>query len=77
MPGFQSLTNGDIGRKKKMTGEMLRGFYRSTFCPSASGQEFAADAIISNPPAFAHFHIAEALGIPLHMSFSEFAIRQS
>jgi hypothetical protein len=55
-----------------MTADMLRGFYRSTFCPDIqSGREFAADAIISNPPAFAHIHVAEALGIPLHMSFSE------
>lgn len=55
-----------------MTKEMLRGFYRSTFFPDArSAREFAADAIISNPPAFAHLHVAEALGLPLHMSFSE------
>lgn len=31
---------------------------------------FVADAIISNPPAFAHVHIAEKLGIPLHMMFT-------
>lgn len=28
---------------------------------------FIADAIIANPPSFAHVHIAERLGIPLHM----------
>lgn len=72
MPGFESLTNGDIKRKKQMSAEYLRGFYRSTFSPDLeSGREFAADAIISNPPAFAHIHVAEALGIPLLMSFSE------
>ncbi|WVQ68634.1 uncharacterized protein L199_006843 [Kwoniella botswanensis] len=54
-----------------MTSDMLRGFYRSTFCPDQStGRPFTADAIISNPPAFGHIHIAEALGIPLHMSFT-------
>jgi hypothetical protein len=26
---------------------------------------FVADAIIANPPSFAHVHIAERLGIPL------------
>jgi UDP:flavonoid glycosyltransferase YjiC (YdhE family) len=31
---------------------------------------FIADAIISNPPCFAHIHIAEKLGIPLHMMFT-------
>ncbi|KAH8899439.1 UDP-Glycosyltransferase/glycogen phosphorylase [Thozetella sp. PMI_491] len=31
---------------------------------------FVADAIIANPPSFAHVHIAEKLGIPLHMMFT-------
>jgi len=55
-----------------MTEEYLKGFYRSTYYPDpVSGDQFAADAIISNPPAFAHIHVAEALGIPLLMSFSK------
>ncbi|CAG7558474.1 unnamed protein product [Fusarium equiseti] len=36
-----------------------------------SGQEpFVADAIIANPPSFAHVHIAEKMGIPVHMMFT-------
>ena len=31
---------------------------------------FVADAIIANPPSFAHIHIAEKLGIPLHLTFT-------
>ncbi|KAK3394228.1 glycosyltransferase family 28 domain-containing protein [Podospora didyma] len=31
---------------------------------------FVADAIIANPPSFAHIHIAEKLGVPLHMTFT-------
>ena len=31
---------------------------------------FVADAIIANPPSFAHIHIAEKLAIPLHMMFT-------
>ncbi|XWW92568.1 hypothetical protein V2A60_000493 [Cordyceps javanica] len=31
---------------------------------------FVADAIIANPPSFAHVHIAEKMGIPLHMMFT-------
>lgn len=31
---------------------------------------FVADAIIANPPSFAHIHLAEKLGIPLHMMFT-------
>lgn len=38
---------------------------------SMSGDKpFVADAIIANPPSFAHIHIAEKLGIPLHMMFT-------
>ena len=33
-------------------------------------EPFVADAIVANPPSFAHIHIAEKLGIPLHMMFT-------
>ncbi|KAK4106042.1 glycosyltransferase family 1 protein [Parathielavia hyrcaniae] len=39
----------------------------------ATGREavpFVADAIIANPPCFAHIHCAEALGVPLHLMFT-------
>ncbi|KAI1821588.1 hypothetical protein F4861DRAFT_532881 [Xylaria intraflava] len=31
---------------------------------------FIADAIIANPPSFAHVHLAEKLGVPLHLMFT-------
>ena len=31
---------------------------------------FVADAIIANPPSFAHIHCAERLGVPLHLMFT-------
>lgn len=31
---------------------------------------FIADAIIANPPCFAHVHCAEKLGVPLHLMFT-------
>jgi UDP:flavonoid glycosyltransferase YjiC (YdhE family) len=31
---------------------------------------FVADAIIANPPSFGHIHIAEKMGIPLHIMFT-------
>jgi hypothetical protein len=34
------------------------------------GRPFVADAIIANPPSFAHIHCAERLGIPLHLMFT-------
>ncbi|CAE6371372.1 unnamed protein product [Rhizoctonia solani] len=73
IPGLESVRNGDIGKKQKMVAEILEGCFASCFAPDyASGEEtgFAADAIISNPPTFAHIHCAEALGIPLLLSFT-------
>ncbi|KAL5641789.1 hypothetical protein ACGC1H_002028 [Rhizoctonia solani] len=73
IPGLESLRNGDIGKKQKMVAEILEGCFASCFAPDlGSGEEtgFAADAIISNPPTFAHIHCAEALGIPLLLSFT-------
>ncbi|XP_024196017.2 sterol 3-beta-glucosyltransferase UGT80A2 [Rosa chinensis] len=31
---------------------------------------FKADAIIANPPAYGHSHVAEALKIPIHIFFT-------
>ncbi|KLT46416.1 UDP-Glycosyltransferase/glycogen phosphorylase [Cutaneotrichosporon oleaginosum] len=71
MPGFESLTNGDITSKRRMVGVMLDGFGRSCSEPDQqNGAPFAADVIISNPPSFAHVHVAEALGLPLIVSFT-------
>lgn len=53
--------------------QMIDGCWMSCHSPCPiTGRTFAADAIISNPPAFAHIHCAEALGIPLLLSFSKF-----
>ena len=71
IPSFESLRGGDVGRKRKMMREMLRGFWAScTGQDPATQSPFVADAIIANPPSFAHVHCAEALGIPLHMMFT-------
>ncbi|KAL8161762.1 hypothetical protein V2J09_013251 [Rumex salicifolius] len=35
-----------------------------------TGAPFRAQAIIANPPAYGHAHVAEALGVPLHMFFT-------
>ncbi|KAI9047518.1 hypothetical protein LZ554_008234 [Drepanopeziza brunnea f. sp. 'monogermtubi'] len=37
---------------------------------SPGDRPFIADAIIANPPSFAHIHIAEKMGVPLHMMFT-------
>ncbi|XP_049412149.1 sterol 3-beta-glucosyltransferase UGT80A2-like isoform X2 [Solanum stenotomum] len=35
-----------------------------------TGVPFKADAIIANPPAYGHVHVAEALQIPIHIFFT-------
>lgn len=51
--------------------QMLHNFLTSIYYPDQkTGRSFAADAIISNPPSFAHTHIAELTGLPLIISFS-------
>lgn len=71
VPSMKSLRAGDISRKREMIVEMLEGCWSS--CISAdplTNEPFVADAIIANPPSFAHIHCAEALGIPLHLMFT-------
>ncbi|KAI6831945.1 glycosyltransferase family 1 protein [Hortaea werneckii] len=71
IPSMQSLKAGDIQKKRKMLAEMLRGCWRSCIEPdSQSGAPLVADAIIANPPSFAHIHCAQALGVPIHMMFT-------
>ncbi|KAI7489248.1 UDP-Glycosyltransferase/glycogen phosphorylase [Hortaea werneckii] len=71
IPSMQSLKAGDIQKKRKMLAEMLRGCWRSCIEPDSQyGAPFVADAIIANPPSFAHIHCAQALGVPIHMMFT-------
>ncbi|KAF6822330.1 sterol glucosyltransferase [Colletotrichum plurivorum] len=71
IPSMESLKGGDVGRKRRMMREMLRGCWRSCIDPDpVSNQPFVADAIIANPPSFAHVHCAQALGIPVHIMFT-------
>jgi hypothetical protein len=84
VPGIDSFTSGDVFKRRKEMQEVLTGCWRS--CVEAgdgtgppledgySGAEadrpFIADAIIANPPSFAHVHCAEKMGIPLHIMFT-------
>lgn len=71
MPSMSSLQAGEIQAKRKMVAQMLDGCWRSCIMPdTASGRPFVADAIIANPPSFAHIHCAQALGVPLHLMFT-------
>ena len=82
IPSVEAVKAGEIGRRRESMYEMFQGFWRA--CINATDDEkdvanlkmmdnkypFVADAIIANPPSFAHFHCAEKLGIPLHLVFT-------
>jgi sterol 3beta-glucosyltransferase len=71
IPKFATIRAGDISKKRKMISEMLKGCWRSCIDPDPStGAPFVAEAIIANPPSFAHMHCAQAMGIPVHLMFT-------
>ncbi|KAM0209489.1 hypothetical protein ACHAQD_011160 [Fusarium lateritium] len=71
IPSMKTLRGGEIQRKRKMVDEMLHKCWKSCIEPDeVTGQPFVADAIIANPPSFAHIHCAQALGVPLHLMFT-------
>ncbi|KAI5359496.1 putative UDP-glucuronosyl/UDP-glucosyltransferase, Glycosyltransferase family 28 [Septoria linicola] len=82
IPNLQTIREGEVKRRRDGMAEMFDGMYRA--CVNATDDEtdavnlkllgekapFVADAIIANPPSMAHVHIAERLGIPLHIMFT-------
>lgn len=71
IPSFKSLQIDEIMNKRNMVEEMLEGFWFSCIRPDIiTGDPFVADAIIANPPSFAHVHCAQVLGIPAHLMFT-------
>lgn len=71
IPSMHTIRAGEIKRKRLMVREMLEGCWRSCIAPDPlTNEPFVADAIIANPPSFAHVHCAQALGIPVHMMFT-------
>ncbi|GAB1524077.1 hypothetical protein RhiTH_007229 [Rhizoctonia solani] len=68
-----NIKKGDVEKNQSMISEIMERCLLSCYeDDKVSGEEpgFAADLIISNPQTFAHIHCAEALGIPLHLSFT-------
>ncbi|KAI3570749.1 hypothetical protein IWW34DRAFT_902804 [Fusarium oxysporum f. sp. albedinis] len=71
IPSMKSLAAGEIQKKRDMMQWMLEEFWHSCLRPDPlTGLPFVADAIIANPPSFAHIHCAQALGIPVHLMFT-------
>ncbi|CAI7644449.1 unnamed protein product [Penicillium bialowiezense] len=71
IPRMKSLQGGEIQKKRAMIAEMLRGCWNSCIADDlVTHAPFVADAIIANPPSFAHIHCAQALSIPVHLMFT-------
>ncbi|KAF3402600.1 Sterol 3-beta-glucosyltransferase UGT80B1 [Talaromyces pinophilus] len=71
VPKFETIMSGEISKKRKMVYRMLEGCWRSCIEPDPENNiPFVAEAIIANPPSFAHVHCAQALGIPIHLMFT-------
>ena len=71
IPSMKTLREGEIKAKRKMVSEMLLGCWKSCISPDPdTDAPFVANAIIANPPSFAHIHCAQSLSIPLHMVFT-------
>ncbi|PWW75741.1 Glycosyltransferase Family 1 protein, partial [Tuber magnatum] len=70
VPSIETIKAGDVVRRREQMFEMFQGFWRACVQPSDGSYPFVADAIIANPPSFAHVHCAEKLGIPLHLMFA-------
>ena len=71
---WRSCVEAGDGTGVEIGDEMLSGRASFDATISVGGnpllKPFVADAIIANPPSFAHMHIAEKLGIPLHLMFT-------
>jgi UDP:flavonoid glycosyltransferase YjiC (YdhE family) len=81
IPGLKSLKDGDVGKRQKGMAEILQGCWKSCADVDEVKEDddtegvvrpkpFVANAIIANPPSFAHIHCAQKLGIPLHLMFT-------
>ncbi|KAJ5214400.1 hypothetical protein N7449_001569, partial [Penicillium cf. viridicatum] len=79
LPSLETLRKGSIQEKRDDMREILEGCWQSCFLPDdghghQKATPFLANAIIANPPSFAHVHCAEKLGIPLHLMFTSPAL---
>ncbi|GLU16516.1 hypothetical protein SLE2022_329470 [Rubroshorea leprosula] len=62
---------GEISLQRKQLKAIIESLLPACTEPdSETGIQFRAQAIIANPPAFGHTHVAEALGVPIHIFFT-------
>ncbi|OBT54133.1 hypothetical protein VE04_06763 [Pseudogymnoascus sp. 24MN13] len=72
IPTMETLKKGEVGRRRDAMAKMFDDDEHDVHNLKMVGKKgpFIADAIITNPPSFAHVHYAERLGIPLHLMFT-------
>uniref|UniRef100_A0ACD5VVH2 Uncharacterized protein n=1 Tax=Avena sativa TaxID=4498 RepID=A0ACD5VVH2_AVESA len=69
--GFLMVAPNEISAQRKQAKEIIFSLLPACTEPDLdTGKPFRAEAIIANPPALGHLHIAEALGVPLHIFFT-------
>ncbi|XP_044511996.1 sterol 3-beta-glucosyltransferase UGT80B1-like isoform X2 [Mangifera indica] len=62
---------GEISIQRKQLKAIIESLLPACTEPDMeTGVPFRAQAIIANPPAYGHAHVAEALGVPLHIFFT-------
>eukprot|EP00246_Nothoceros_aenigmaticus_P007732 TRINITY_DN2175_c0_g1_i1.p1 TRINITY_DN2175_c0_g1~~TRINITY_DN2175_c0_g1_i1.p1 ORF type:complete len:817 (+),score=138.87 TRINITY_DN2175_c0_g1_i1:213-2453(+) len=69
--GFLPSNPKEISIQKRQIKQICYSLLPACVEPDgAGGRPFRADAIIANPPAYGHVHVAEALKIPIHIFFT-------
>ncbi|GAV66125.1 UDPGT domain-containing protein/Glyco_transf_28 domain-containing protein [Cephalotus follicularis] len=69
--GFIPSGPGEISIQRKQLKAIIESLLPACTEPDMeTGEPFRAQAIIANPPAYGHAHVAEALGVPLQMFFT-------
>ncbi|XP_014751613.1 sterol 3-beta-glucosyltransferase UGT80A2 isoform X2 [Brachypodium distachyon] len=69
--GFLPSGPSEIPIQRKQMKEIIFSLYPACKDPDPdTGVPFNVDAIIANPPAYGHTHVAEALKVPIHIFFT-------
>ncbi|KAI5059897.1 hypothetical protein GOP47_0024317 [Adiantum capillus-veneris] len=68
--GFLPSGPSEISMQKKQLKAIMNSLLPACTKADGSGAPFNADAIIANPPAYGHVHVAEYLDVPLHIFFT-------
>ncbi|KAG7384864.1 hypothetical protein PHYPSEUDO_002179 [Phytophthora pseudosyringae] len=74
---IETLTK-DVPRNKEMINEIVHSTWPAVSAPDPEGggpgvpgKPFQAQAVIANPVSYGHIHVAERLGVPLHIMFPQ------